>query len=127
MFFREALAGRPLTIHGDGGQTRDFIHVRDIAAALEFVATQPGLTGVFNAGYGHALTVRELASEVLALTGSRSEIVFAPSRAGDVRHSCADVSRLRAAGFRPEGSVVAGLRDLHAALVRASESKVSLR
>lgn len=127
MFFREALAGRPLTIHGDGGQTRDFIHVRDIAAALEFAATRPGLTGVFNAGYGRALTVRELATQVLALTGSHSEIVFGPGRAGDVRHSCADVSRLRAAGFRPEGSVEEGLRDLHAAFVRSSESNVTLR
>jgi UDP-glucose 4-epimerase len=110
IFFREALAGRPITIFGDGGQTRDFIYVQDIAGALEFAALQPGLSGVFNAGYGGQLTIRELAQQIIDLTGSRSTIQFAPSRAGDVRHSRASIARLQGAGWRPAGSLESGLR-----------------
>ena len=115
IFLRQALANEPLTIFGDGGQTRDFIFVQDIAAACLFVATTPGLTGVFNAGYGSAVTVLELARRIIALTGSRSTIRHAPERAGDVRHSCANVDKLRAAGFQPSGSLESGLAAMMAA------------
>jgi UDP-glucose 4-epimerase len=119
IFFREAMAGRPLTVHGDGGQTRDFVYVEDIVDALVFAATKDGLSGVFNAGYGGQITVLELAARVLALTGSRSPIRFAPERAGDVRHSRASIDRLRAAGWSPAGSLQQGLERTWAAL-RAS-------
>jgi len=116
IFFREALAGRPLHIHGDGGQTRDFIAVEDIAGALDFAAGCPGLTGVFNAGYGGHITILELAQKIIALTGSASSIESAPPRPGDVRHSSADISKLRAAGWTPEGTLDAGLARLLAHL-----------
>ena len=116
IFFREALAGRPITIHGDGSQTRDFIDVRDIVGALDFVAQTPGLTGVFNAGYGEQSSVLALAQRIIALTDSPSPILFAPERAGDVRHSRANVDRLRAAGWRPTGSLDLGLAHLCAHL-----------
>lgn len=109
IFFREAFAGRPITIHGDGGQTRDFIHVEDIVGALDFVTMRPGLTGVFNAGYGSQVTVLQLAKRIVALANSPSEIAFGPPRAGDVRHSCASVERLRAAGWKPAGDLDSGL------------------
>lgn len=115
VFFRQALAHAPIVIHGDGGQTRDFIYVRDIARALAFVAEQPGLTGVFNAGYGGQTTILELARRICALTGSRSEIRHAPPRLGDVRHSRAAVDRLRAAGFEPGNGLEAGLAATYAA------------
>jgi UDP-glucose 4-epimerase len=110
-FVQQALTHAPLTIYGDGGQTRDFIYVKDIAAASIFATTTPGVTGVFNAGYGGSVTVLELARRILALAGSRSEIRFAPERAGDVRHSCANVDALHAAGFRPVSSLEAGLSE----------------
>jgi UDP-glucose 4-epimerase len=113
IFFREALAGRPLAIHGDGLQTRDFIAVRDIVSALDFVTMPPGLTGVFNAGYGTQTTILDLARSILALTGSRSEIHFGPERPGDVRHSRASVERLRAAGWRPTGDLAVGLAEMN--------------
>lgn len=116
LFFRQALASAPITIFGDGGQTRDFIHVRDIASALDFTARTPGVTGVFNAGYGRAMTVLDLARRICELTGSRSRIEFAPPRPGDLRHSRASVDRLHAAGWRPEGDLESGLADTHAAL-----------
>lgn len=105
IFVARALRGEPLNLHGDGGQTRDFIHVRDIAGALSFLAEKEGVTGVFNAGYGGSLTIRELAERIVALTGSSSEIRQTAPRPGDIRHSCADVTRLRSAGWRPEASL----------------------
>lgn len=109
IFMEKALAGEPLTIFGDGGQTRDFIYVKDIVAALVFGAMTPGATGVFNAGYGGKITVLELARRIIELAGSKSEIRHAPERAGDVRHSMASVDKLQAAGFRPTGSLEEGI------------------
>lgn len=109
IFFRQALTNRPLTIHGDGEQTRDFVFVNDIVAALVFAATTPGLRGVFNTGYGHQVTIRALAHRIVALAASRSEIHHAPARPGDVRHSRADISKLSRAGFTPAGTLEAGL------------------
>jgi UDP-glucose 4-epimerase len=117
IFFQQALAHTPITIHGDGGQTRDFIYVKDIVAANIFAATTPGLTGVFNAGYGGQVTILELAHRIIALCGSRSEIRHAPPRAGDVRHSRADISKLLDAGFVPRGTLDSGLAAM-AALLR---------
>lgn len=115
VFFHQARTNQPITIHGDGGQTRDFVHVGDIVAALVFAATNPGVRGVFNAGYGHHVTILELARRIVSLTGSRSEILHAPPRAGDVRHSHADISKLRSAGFTPEGTLDTGLVTMLAA------------
>ena len=112
IFLRQALASEPLTIFGDGGQTRDFISVHDVVAANLFAATKPGMAGVYNVGYGGEMTVLELAQRIIRATGSRSVIQHAPTRAGDVRPSRADVTRLLASGFRPTTSVDAALAEL---------------
>jgi len=111
IFSRQALAGEALTIYGDGGQTRDFVFVKDIVAALAFVTETADVTGVFNAGYGTQTTVGELARRIIDMTGSTSAIRYAPERAGDVRHSRADVTRLRQAGFYPQGTLQEGLQE----------------
>ena len=116
IFFQKALKDETLTIFGDGHQTRDFIYVKDIVAALDFVTNTPGLTGVFNAGYGGQITVLDLAQRILGIVGSRSVIQFEPARAGDVRHSRANVDRLRSAGFRPVNTLETGLRHMLVAL-----------
>jgi len=112
VFLQCAREGRPVVIHGDGGQTRDFVYVKDVVSALAFAAESPRVTGVFNVGYGAALSILDLAREIVRLTGSRSEIVFEPPRAGDIRHSTADPSRLMAAGWKPSHSVSGGLSEL---------------
>jgi UDP-glucose 4-epimerase len=112
IFLRQALASELLTIFGDGGQTRDFISVHDVVAANLFAATTPGMAGVYNVGYGGEMTVLDLAQRIIRTTGSRSVIQHAPTRAGDVRHSRADVTRLLASGFRPTTSVDAALAEL---------------
>jgi len=114
IFIHKALAGQPLTIYGDGEQTRDFIYVKDVVAALAFAATTPGVTGVFNVGYGVSTPINDIARTIIAEAGSQSEIRHEPARAGDVKHSLASVDRLRSAGFRP----VSNLRDGLAATLR---------
>ena len=109
LFMERALAGRPLLIFGDGGQTRDFVYVEDVVGALLFAATTPGLTGVYNVGYGGQITVLEVAHRILALAGSTSPIQYLAERPGDVRHSRADVAKLQQAGFRPRGTLEQGL------------------
>lgn len=110
IFMQKALRNEPLTIYGDGGQTRDFIYAKDIAGALAFLAEHPEIEGVFNAGYGGSLTINELASQIIALAGSRSEITYASPRDGDIRHSLADPGKLRAVGWEPQYDLATGLR-----------------
>jgi len=112
IFLERARKNEPITIFGDGGQTRDFIYVKDIVGALAFAAERTEVTGVFNAGYGSAMTILELVKEILRLTGSKSKIIFEPLRSGDIRHSTADASKLLAAGWVPQFDVAGGLRHL---------------
>lgn len=120
IFFEHALAGTPITIYGDGNQTRDFIFVKDVVGALSFMASTPGISGVYNTGYGTQITVLELAKQIISLTNSKSTIRFAPERLGDVRHSRASISRLLKAGFKPRGTLDLGLRQMLLAFQRSS-------
>jgi len=119
IFIDRAVKNLPITIHGDGEQTRDFIYVKDIVAANAFFATQSPATGVFNVAYGQKITIKELAQSICALTGSKSEIQHGPERAGDVKHSLAAIDKLRAAGFTPTSTFADGL----AATIRYFQSR----
>jgi UDP-glucose 4-epimerase len=110
IFIERALKNEPLTIYGDGGQTRDFIFVKDIAAANIFFATRSPATGCFNVAGGQRITVNDLAATIRQLTGSASEIRHVPERPGDVRHSVASLDKLRAAGFAPRHDFRTGLQ-----------------
>lgn len=112
IFLHRARHNEPVTIYGDGGQTRDFIYVKDIVGALAFAAESPSVTGVFNAGYGGAVTIRELVDEILRLTGSSSAVLHEPTRAGDIRHSTSDASKLRGCGWQPRYSQASGLAEM---------------
>jgi UDP-glucose 4-epimerase len=101
IFIEKALAGDDILIHGDGEQTRDFIYVKDIVGALAFAAESPGVTGVFNAGYGGQMTINDLAGKIIAAAGSASRILHGPGRAGDVKHSRSSANKLRQAGWQP--------------------------
>jgi UDP-glucose 4-epimerase len=109
IFIEKALLGEEITVFGDGGQTRDFIYVKDIAGALAFAVETPGVTGVFNAGYGGQITINDLASRLIEAAGSPSRLFHGPERAGDVRHSRASADKLRAAGWIPRHSLEEGL------------------
>ena len=109
IFIEKALANEPLTLFGDGGQTRDFIFVKDIVGALVFAAETQGVAGVFNAGYGGQITINELAEGIVMATGSSSPIEHASERPGDVRHSRASAQHLRDAGWQPRFTLAQGL------------------
>lgn len=109
IFIEKALRGEDITIFGDGDQTRDFIHVRDIAGALSFAAEKRGMSGVFNAGYGGQITINELAERIIAAAGSFSKVLHAPERAGDVKHSRASAAKLLAEGWKPSHDLGEGL------------------
>jgi UDP-glucose 4-epimerase len=113
LFMARALAGEALTILGDGAQTRDFVYVRDVARAFVAALDAPRLDGLIaNIGSAHATTIRELAAAIVRAAGSRSPIVHAPARAGDIVHSLADCARAHAAlAWHPERSLAAGLAD----------------
>ena len=111
IFIAKALRDEPIGIHGDGGQTRDFIHVTDIVGALAYAGASADMAGTYNVGYGRSQSILELAQEIIRLTGSKSVIEHLPPRAGDVRHSLASTERLLSAGWKPKSSVRSGLAE----------------
>jgi len=104
-FASQVRAGRPPLVLGDGGQTRDFIHVDDVTAAYLAVAglhrtLHAPAPGVYNCGTGRATRILDLARMVMDLGGMAGEPRFGPARPGDILHSVADPGRLAAAtGF----------------------------
>ncbi len=109
IFISKALRNEPVTIFGDGEQTRDFIYVKDIAAANAFFATESPETGVFNVAYGGRISINDLAKKIIAILGSKSEIIYKPERPGDVKHSTAAIDKLKKAGFIPSSNFDKGL------------------
>jgi len=107
-FIKNALLNKPLVVYGDGKQVRDFVYISDVVNAFK-VSTNVE-PNVYNVGTGKGTSVLELAELILKLTGSRSQIVFGPPRPGDIRASVADISKLSSKGWRPEVSLVEGLR-----------------
>jgi UDP-glucose 4-epimerase len=104
----------PLVIFGDGSQTRDFVHVWDVAEAILSVLEAEGVEGeVFNIGFGRATSVNSLAKSVLNLTGADLGIVYEKPRAGDVKSSFADISKAeRQLHYKPIVPLEKGLRSL---------------
>jgi UDP-glucose 4-epimerase len=96
IFARILAEGLPLTIDGDGAQTRDFVHVRDVVrhflAAMRHLHDAPG-AAVLNVCTGQAVSVRELAQTMAALLRRTPRFVAGAARSGDIRHSLGDPSR----------------------------------
>jgi len=109
IFIEKAVRNEDITVFGDGGQTRDFIYVKDIVGALVFAVETAGVTGVFNAGYEGQITINDLANRLIKTAASTSKVLHAPERAGDVRHSRANADKLRAAGWSPRHNLDEGL------------------
>jgi UDP-glucose 4-epimerase len=119
-FVRQALAGQPITVHGDGSQTRSFCHVRDVVGALVRLMNEPRAVGeVFNVGNSQEISIMALAERVRALTGSRSTIVTIPydqayeSGFEDMPRRVPDLSKIRALiGYEPRTDLDAILADV---------------
>lgn len=92
----QALANEPMTVYGDGSQTRSFCYVDDLVEGIERLMRTPrGWGGPVNLGNPHEITVLELAQRILALTGSRSRIVLHPLPTDDPTRRCPDISLAR--------------------------------
>ena len=109
-FIEKAIRNEPITIFGDGRQTRDFIYVKDVVAANAFFALKSQATGVFNVACGKQISITDLALTIRNLTKSTSMINYGAERSGDVKHSLADVDKAQTAGFKPVTDLSGGLR-----------------
>jgi len=112
IFARHMLAGTPLTIFGDGEQTRDFVNVRDVARANYQAAMARGVSGAFNLGSGTRITINRLVEMMRAAGNLRPEVRHGPPRPGDVRDSLADVGAARERiGYEPTVGMEEGLAE----------------
>ncbi|HXG56414.1 MAG TPA: GDP-mannose 4,6-dehydratase [Vicinamibacterales bacterium] len=108
-FVRQALAGQPITVFGDGTQTRSFTYVGDVVKAVIALINEPRAIGqVLNIGNGNEISIDDLAAKVKALTGSRSEIVHIPydqayeSGFEDMPRRVPDIGKINALiGYKP--------------------------
>jgi UDP-glucose 4-epimerase len=119
-FVDQALTGQPLTIYGDGTQTRCFCHVRNVVGALVRLAEEPSAVGeVFNLGNAQETTINELAARVIALTGSSSTPTHVSFDQAYGRHfeeimrRVPDLAKIRARiGFAPATDLDGILREV---------------
>ena len=111
-FIMQALEGEPITVYGDGSQTRSFCYVDDmIDAFVALMASPRDVTGPVNLGNPVEFTIRELAEKVVALTGSRSRIEYRPLPANDPRQRQPDIALARSKlGWEPAVGLDEGLR-----------------
>ena len=109
-FISQALAGQPLTIFGDGSQTRSFQYISDLIDGLWRLMRAP-VNDPVNLGNPQEMTLLELAKRILRLTGARSEIVFRPLPTDDPKVRQPEIGRARALlGWEPHVDVDEGLR-----------------
>ena len=106
----QALTHEPITIHGSGEQTRDFVFVADTVSAVLSSLGNVELQEPVNVGTGAPVSILTLVREISSLTGSTSPTLFESRREGDAAHSCAAVDRLTALGWRPAVPFDEGLR-----------------
>jgi nucleoside-diphosphate-sugar epimerase len=113
-FIVQSLQNKPLTVYGDGMQTRSFCYVSDLISGIVALLSAPpseNLNMPINIGNPEERTVRDLASKVLAMTGSKSTIEFRDLPVDDPHVRCPDISRAKTIlGWKPEVGVDEGLR-----------------
>ena len=111
-FIVQALTGEPITLYGDGSQTRSFCYVDDLVDGLLAMMNQDAETGPLNLGNPVEFTIRQLAETVLRLTGSKSDLVFRPLPQDDPVQRQPDISMARKAlGWEPKVALEDGLKE----------------
>jgi UDP-glucuronate decarboxylase len=109
-FIVQALCNEPITIYGDGSQTRSFCYVSDLIEGIRRLMNTQGLTGPVNLGNPNEITILELAETIIGLTGSRSKVVRHPLPQDDPIQRQPDISLAREAlGWQPLVSLQEGL------------------
>jgi len=111
-FVVQALKNRPITIYGDGKQTRSFCYVDDqIDAWIRFMDMQDNFTGPINIGNPDEITILELAERIIELTGSGSKLVHKPLPSDDPKQRCPDITLAKdKLNWKPKISLEEGLK-----------------
>ena len=111
-FMKAARTNKPITVEGDGSQTRTFLHVDDLVNALFVVNDRGEKGGVYNAGSDVEISILELANIVKFVTNSKSKIKFIPRPAHDHRRRLPDLTKLKNLGWNPSIGIYEGLKKL---------------
>ena len=110
IFAKRIYTGEPITIYGDGTQTRDFVNVKDVARANYLASVSDKGTAVYNLGSGDSITINRLAEMMIEISGKKTEIVYAPERPADVKHCKANAQKAAdQLNFRAEVQLQEGL------------------
>ncbi|QYZ79858.1 SDR family oxidoreductase [Methanofollis formosanus] len=111
IFTRKMLKNEPITVYGDGEQTRDFTFIDDIVKAnLNLLKTGAADGYAMNVGGGQRITLNDLIALIREITGSASEVVYSQRQKGDAEHTLAEISLAgKLIGYRPEVSIGGGL------------------
>jgi len=126
-FITMACRGEPLLIHGDGLQTRDFIHVDDFSRLVELVIEEKPYGQVFNAGSGVATRILDLAKLIIKLTNVNVEVKHTNPRPGDIRSSWADITKAKVIlGYKPMVTLEDGIKSIIPDLCRDVGQSVDL-
>lgn len=113
IFLEQAAAGEPITVNGDGTQTRDFVHISDVVRANLLAAETDAVGESFNVGTGDTVSIASLAETIRDVVDSPSDIVHTEPRAGDIQDSQAEISKARAQlEYEPKVGLEEGLRAL---------------
>ncbi|WP_298653808.1 NAD-dependent epimerase/dehydratase family protein [uncultured Proteiniphilum sp.] len=110
IFAKRIFSNEPITIYGDGDQTRDFVNVKDVAKANYLAAITDKGTNVYNLGSGSSITINALAEMMFKCAKKKSNIIYAPNRIADVRHCKAKTDKvLNDLGFKATINLEEGL------------------
>ncbi|HIE30090.1 TPA: NAD-dependent epimerase/dehydratase family protein [Candidatus Poribacteria bacterium] len=110
-FITNVLSNRPLTIYGNGYQTRDFIYVDDICRAILLSINNSNAEGIFQIGTGKETMILELAHKIKALSGNNVDIIFEPKRTGEIIRNYSGIEKAtRILEFVPEIDIDTGLK-----------------
>ncbi|MGQ9596838.1 MAG: NAD-dependent epimerase/dehydratase family protein [Thermoproteota archaeon] len=101
-FIKRIKEGKPLIIYGDGEQTRDFVHVKDVCIAIEKASLTANINQIYNIGSGKPTRIIDLVQLLIGLSGLEVKPIHEAPREGEIRHSYADIARAeRFLGFKP--------------------------
>jgi UDP-glucuronate decarboxylase len=112
-FIVQALKGDPITVFGDGGQTRSFCYVDDLVEGItRLMLTDEACTGPINLGNSSEFTILELAEKVISFTGSRSKLIYKPLPQDDPRQRQPDLAKAKQhLGWEPKVTLADGLKE----------------
>lgn len=112
IFMNNILNNIPITVYGDGEQTRDFINVNDVVQANFNASQANGVIGSFNIGSSTRISINDLLIHLRDITNRDFEVIYTPKRPGDVLHSLADISRAQnLLSFKPDVDFFSGLSE----------------